>query len=135
MLYFPILSWKKPFNACQKITSSKKAFLKAKSYRSASLLCAKVNENRRKRVETTVSQWPYETSVLLHFLQNEVVMVRTELEKLIIFHNGPSGFIFFCSLLTVATRTYLANLPLQPFSDAYECHLAIVALLINQFQR
>ena len=88
-----------PINVRQKITASKTPFLTAKSYISASFLCSKMNENRRKRKETTVSQSPYETTASPRFLQKEGVMVRTR--KLNIFpvpqlknsdfHNGPSG--------------------------------------------
>ena len=69
-------------NVRQKITTSKTPFLTAKSYISAPFLCSKMNANRRKRKETTVSQWPYETTTSLRFLQKEVVMVRTKLRKL-----------------------------------------------------
>ena len=112
-----------PINVLQKITTSKTSFLTAKSYISASFLYSKMNENRRKRKETTVSQSPYETTASPRFLQKEVVMVRTKLRKLIIFpvpqlknsnfHNGPSGptyflVVFLPGLLarTLPTRHY-----------------------------
>ena len=112
-----------PINVRQKITASKTPFLTAKSYISASFLCSKMNENRRKRKESTVSQSPYETTASPRFLQKEVVMVRTKLRKLNIFpvpqlknsnfHNGPSSLTYFLVVFlqgslarTLPTRSY-----------------------------
>ena len=66
MFYLPIFRLDiSRLKFAKKSVYPKHRFLEAKSYISDSFLCAKMKENRRKRIMTTVSQRAYEIAVSL----------------------------------------------------------------------